>query len=139
MKNANLPFDRLMALNKVEGLRYPHSSSLRRSSIYASLLGISGALHLDVFDQPAQYACFRALLESWSVTSLHPLEKFCWGVGVFSGVTGGRSSAFHGVTEWGTRWPRAVARGTARGEAVPAESRASWRSGRASPVRNSLK
>jgi hypothetical protein len=29
MKNANLPFDRLMALSKVEGLRYPHSSSLR--------------------------------------------------------------------------------------------------------------
>ena len=26
MKNANLPFDRLMALSKVEGLRYPHSS-----------------------------------------------------------------------------------------------------------------
>ena len=54
MKNANLPFDRLMALSKAEGLRYPHSSSLRRTSMYASLLGISGALHLDVFDQPAQ-------------------------------------------------------------------------------------
>ena len=38
-----------------------------------------------------------------------------------------------------TRWPRAKARGTARGEAVPAESRAARRSGRASPVRNSLK
>ena len=53
MKNAHLPFDRLMALSKVEGLRYPHSASLRRTSTYASLLGISGALHLDVFDQPA--------------------------------------------------------------------------------------
>ncbi len=41
MKNAHL-------------LRYPHSSSLRRTSLYASLLGISGALHLDVFDQPAR-------------------------------------------------------------------------------------
>jgi len=34
----------------------------------------------------------------------------------FSAVTGGRPSSFHGVTEWGTRWPRAKARGTARGE-----------------------
>ena len=41
MKNANL-------------LCYPHSSSLRRTSVYASRLGISGALHLAVFDQPAQ-------------------------------------------------------------------------------------
>jgi hypothetical protein len=49
MKNANL-------------LRYPHSSSLRRTSVYASLLGIWGALHLDVFDQPAQEAFSAALL-----------------------------------------------------------------------------
>jgi len=34
--------------------RYPHSSSLRRTLMYASLFGISGALHLDVFDQPAR-------------------------------------------------------------------------------------
>jgi hypothetical protein len=34
----------------------------------------------------------------------------------FSAVTGGRPTSFHGVTEWGTRWPRAAARGTARGE-----------------------
>jgi len=53
----------------------------------------------------------------------------------FSAIPGGRPSSFHGVTEWGTRWPRAVARGTARGEAVPAGSRAARRSGRASPVR----
>jgi hypothetical protein len=45
MKNANL-------------LRYPHPASLRRTSMYASLLGMSGALHLDVFDQPAQVAFF---------------------------------------------------------------------------------
>jgi hypothetical protein len=32
--------------------RYRHSSSLRRTSVYASLLGISGALHLNVFDEP---------------------------------------------------------------------------------------
>jgi hypothetical protein len=41
MKNANL-------------LCYPHSSLLRRTFMYASLLGISGALHFDVFDQPAR-------------------------------------------------------------------------------------
>ena len=48
MKNAHL-------------LRFPHSSSLRRTSLYASLLGISGALHLDVFDQPAKRSFKSAL------------------------------------------------------------------------------
>jgi hypothetical protein len=38
--------------------RYPHSSTLRRTSMYDSLLGISGALHLDVFDQPAKKVFF---------------------------------------------------------------------------------
>ena len=33
-------------------LRYPHPSSLRRTSKYASFLGISEALHLDIFHQP---------------------------------------------------------------------------------------
>ena len=48
MKNANL-------------LRYPHSSSLRHTSMYASVLAISGALHLDVLDQPAQPNFFTDL------------------------------------------------------------------------------
>jgi hypothetical protein len=43
-----------------------------------------------------------------------------WDNGSFSVMPGGRPSSFQGVTEWGTRWPRAIARGTARGEAVPA-------------------
>ncbi len=30
-ENAHLPFDRLMALSNIEGLRYPHPSSLRRT------------------------------------------------------------------------------------------------------------
>jgi len=34
--------------------RYLHSSSLRRTGQYASLLGISGALPLGVFDRSAQ-------------------------------------------------------------------------------------
>jgi hypothetical protein len=32
--------------------RSPHPSSLRRTSEYASLLRISGALHLGIFEQP---------------------------------------------------------------------------------------
>jgi hypothetical protein len=42
--------------------RYPHSSSLRRTSMYASLFGISGALHLAVFEQPVKQVSFRNLL-----------------------------------------------------------------------------
>jgi len=38
--------------------RFPHPSSLRRTSVYASFLGISGALHLGVFDQPAYQVVF---------------------------------------------------------------------------------
>jgi hypothetical protein len=51
-ENAHLPFDRLMALSKVEGLRYPHPSSLRRTSMYASFLVISEALRMGIFHQP---------------------------------------------------------------------------------------
>jgi hypothetical protein len=32
--------------------RFPHPSSLRRTSKYASFLRISGALHLGIFEQP---------------------------------------------------------------------------------------
>jgi hypothetical protein len=46
MKNANLR-------------RYRHSSLLRRTARYTSLLGISGALHFAVFDQPAQEEIVR--------------------------------------------------------------------------------
>jgi len=41
------PSSRLM--KNAHPRRYPRSSSLRRTSVYASLLGTSGALHLDVF------------------------------------------------------------------------------------------
>ena len=54
------PFDKLMALSKVEGLRYPHPLSLRRTSLYASFLGISEALHLDTFHQPLGNRVFRS-------------------------------------------------------------------------------
>jgi hypothetical protein len=43
-------FDRL--LKNAHLRRSPHPSSLQRTSKYASLLRISGALHLGIFDQP---------------------------------------------------------------------------------------
>ena len=48
-------------------LRFPHPSSLRRTSKYASFLRISGALHLGIFEQPAESNFFRTLLgaECW--------------------------------------------------------------------------
>ncbi len=82
-ENAHLPFEKLMALSKVEGpfggltvlskvegltvlsrvegLRYPHPSSLRRTYMYASFLGISEALHLDIFHQPLRNRFFHSL------------------------------------------------------------------------------
>ncbi len=51
-KNVHLPFDMLTALSEAEGLRYPHPSSLWRTSMWASFLGISETLHLNVFHQP---------------------------------------------------------------------------------------
>jgi hypothetical protein len=57
-ENAHLPFDKLTVLSKVEGLRYPYPSSLRRTSMYASFLGISEALHMDIFHQPLRRRFF---------------------------------------------------------------------------------
>jgi hypothetical protein len=42
-------------------LRYPHPSSLRRTSLYASFLGISEALQLDIFHQPLRSRFFDSL------------------------------------------------------------------------------
>ena len=42
-------------------LRYPHPSSLRRTSMYASFLGISEALQLDIFHQPLRRRFFDSL------------------------------------------------------------------------------
>jgi hypothetical protein len=35
-------------------LRFPHPSSLQRTCKYASLLRISGALHLGIFEHPGK-------------------------------------------------------------------------------------
>ena len=73
LKNAHLPFDRLMALSNVEGRRCPHPSSLRRTGLYVSLLGISGALYLSVFEQPEGMTFFSILLfdpgRGWSCSN----------------------------------------------------------------------
>jgi len=54
-------------------LRFPHPSSLRRTAKYASLLRISGALHLTLFEQPGKDNFFRSLLEPWGKGKLfHP-------------------------------------------------------------------
>jgi hypothetical protein len=46
-------FRELMRLSEnAHLLRYPHASSLQRTFMYASFLGISAALHLDIFHQP---------------------------------------------------------------------------------------
>jgi hypothetical protein len=47
LKNAHLP-------------RFPYPSSLRRTSKYASLFRISGALHLGIFEQPVELSCDHA-------------------------------------------------------------------------------
>jgi len=49
-------------LKNVHLRRYPHPSSLRRTEMYVSFLGISGALHLAVFEQPAEQVFFSNLL-----------------------------------------------------------------------------
>jgi hypothetical protein len=50
-------------------LRYDHPSSLRRTGKYASFLGISRALHLDVFDQPEKNHVFNNLLDCGSTSN----------------------------------------------------------------------
>jgi hypothetical protein len=47
-------------------LRFPHLSSLRRTAEYASLLRISGALHLALFEQPGKDDFFSSVLENKS-------------------------------------------------------------------------
>ena len=50
-------------------LRFPHPSSLRRTAKYASLLRISGPLHLTLFEQPGKDDLFSSLLVDFYVSS----------------------------------------------------------------------
>jgi hypothetical protein len=45
-------------------LRSPHPSSLRRTCEYASLLRISGALHLSIFEHPGDKPLFQRAAKS---------------------------------------------------------------------------
>ena len=56
-------------------LRYPHPSSLRRTSLYASFLGISSrskACGMDIFHQPLRGRFFYSLVERLSDTLPSP-------------------------------------------------------------------
>ncbi len=57
-------------LKNTHPLRYAHPSSLQRTCMYASFLRISRALHLDVFEQPAENYFFNNLLESFGARKL---------------------------------------------------------------------
>jgi len=47
-------------------LRFPHPSSLRRTSKYASFLRISEALHLGIFEQPEkQSLSWQPIRRKW--------------------------------------------------------------------------
>jgi hypothetical protein len=74
-ENVHLPFGKLTALSKVAGLRYPHPSSLRRTSLYASFLGISEALHMDIFHQPLASLFFESLYELFRDIKFDNIEK----------------------------------------------------------------
>jgi len=51
--NENIKFRIVLRLSEnAHLLRYPHPSSLGRTSMYASFLGISEALHMAIFHQP---------------------------------------------------------------------------------------
>jgi hypothetical protein len=49
------------AVGKRPSAALPHPSLLRRTSTYASFLGISEALHLEVFHQPLKNRFFDSL------------------------------------------------------------------------------
>jgi len=64
-ENAHLPFGRLTALSEVEWLRYPHPSSLQRTAMCASFLGISSrskACEMAIFHQPLRSRFFDSLV-----------------------------------------------------------------------------
>jgi hypothetical protein len=71
-------------LKKGHLLRFPHPSSLQRTGKYASLLRISGALHLALFEQPGKDDFFMLTVkflqfksESFLVGFLPPSPHLC--------------------------------------------------------------
>jgi hypothetical protein len=68
-----LTFSRL--LKKGHLLRFPHPSSLQRTAKYASLLRISGALHLALFEQPEKDDFFSSMLDGNKTLPFSSPEK----------------------------------------------------------------
>ena len=56
--------------------RCPYPSSSRRTAKYASLLRISGALHLSIFEQSDKNYFFSTLLEPWAPRPVVSLGDF---------------------------------------------------------------
>jgi hypothetical protein len=54
LKNRSVTFNNIRLLKNGQLLRFPHPSPLRRTAKYASLLRISEALHLTLFEQPGK-------------------------------------------------------------------------------------
>jgi hypothetical protein len=55
-----------------------HPSSLRRTCMYASFLGISRALHLDIFQQPHKFQYFDRLL-AFEIGQRAACANYCQG------------------------------------------------------------
>ncbi len=53
---------------------YPHPSSLRRTSMYSSFLGISEALHMDIFHQPQRNRFFDSFAENRHLRSVQKVR-----------------------------------------------------------------
>jgi hypothetical protein len=56
-------------------LRFSHPSSLRRTAKYASLLRISRALHLGIFNQPEKKSLFRQRVSDFINPDTQKLSK----------------------------------------------------------------
>jgi hypothetical protein len=71
-RNGVFPFSFISKrlLKNAHLLRFPHPSSLRRTSKYASLLRISGAFHLGIFEQPEKNQFFSNLLMEEGIESI---------------------------------------------------------------------
>jgi len=73
-----------MLLKNTHLLRFPHPSSLRRTSKHASFLRISGALHLGIFEQHEENDSFS---NCYGKEGREP-EKVGWNLSEWGAETG---------------------------------------------------
>jgi hypothetical protein len=77
LEGGTVPYGTSRLLKNAHLRRFPHPLSLRRTSKYASLLRISGALHLGIFEQPTKIHFFSNLQEySLPPESFWPTRKW---------------------------------------------------------------